>query len=193
MLRRAEAGLAGSTAHPRPEARIQTTPSRSDDRSGPTMMTTSRRPPRTSVARLKVSLDMINLFNDAPIQTTISAMLFSMELSRSKWLITCLSPGSGERMSKQVMTAGDVSGLLERLDAIGSKAEARTGRRDAHLARRWERLQTTPPRNTATIKGGVAGGSPRRRGPPRRLGSARWQGKAFPPLLEKIGPPRFDR
>jgi len=44
-----------------------------------------------------------------------------MELSRSKWLITSLSPGSGERMSKHVMTAGDVSGLLDRLDAIKSK------------------------------------------------------------------------
>lgn len=73
-------------------------------------------------------MDTINAISDAPIQTTISAIFFSMELSRSKWLIMSLSPGSGERMSKHVMTAGDVSGLLERLDAIRSKAEARAGR-----------------------------------------------------------------
>ena len=73
-------------------------------------------------------MDLIDVFSDAPIQTTISAIFFSMELSRSKWLITSLSPGSGERMSNHVMTAGDVSGLLDRLDAIRSKAEARTGR-----------------------------------------------------------------
>jgi len=73
-------------------------------------------------------MDMIDAVSNAPIQTTISAIFFSMELSRSKWLITSLSPGGGERMSKHVMPAGDVGGLLEQLDAIRSKAEAKTGR-----------------------------------------------------------------
>ncbi len=73
-------------------------------------------------------MDMIDSFSDAPIQTTISAIFFSMELSRSKWLITSLSPGSGERMSKYVMPAGDVGGLLEQLSAIRLKAETKTGR-----------------------------------------------------------------
>lgn len=73
-------------------------------------------------------MDVTDAIDSAPIQTTISAIFFSMELSRSKWLVTSLSPGSGERMSKHVLTAGDVGGLLSQLDAIRSRAEAKTGR-----------------------------------------------------------------
>lgn len=73
-------------------------------------------------------MHMIDPSSDAPIQTTISAIFFSMELSRSKWLITSLSPGNGERMSKHVLPAGDVGALLEQLEAIRSKAEVKTGR-----------------------------------------------------------------
>jgi transposase len=38
----------------------------------------------------------------------------SLELSRSTWLITSLSPGSGEKMSKHSVHGGDISGLLKR-------------------------------------------------------------------------------
>jgi len=39
---------------------------------------------------------------DAPtaIQSNLAAIFVSLELSRSIWLITSLSPGSGEKMSK---------------------------------------------------------------------------------------------
>ena len=37
-----------------------------------------------------------------------------MELSRSTWLITSLSPGGGEKMSKHSVPAGDICVLLAR-------------------------------------------------------------------------------
>ena len=48
------------------------------------------------------------------IRTDLGAIFVSLELSRSTWLITSLSPGGGEKMSKQVVRGGDVAGLLER-------------------------------------------------------------------------------
>jgi transposase len=56
-----------------------------------------------------------------------SAIFVSLELSRSKWLVTSLSPGAGERMSKFVVTGGDVPGLLACLAELQRKAKARTG------------------------------------------------------------------
>ena len=52
------------------------------------------------------------------IRVDLSAIFVSLELSRSKWLITSLSPGSGERMSKFIVTGGDVPALLGCLDGI---------------------------------------------------------------------------
>jgi transposase len=51
----------------------------------------------------------------------------SLELSRSNWLITSLSPGKGEKMSKHSVTAGDVAGLMKLFADFRRKAEARTG------------------------------------------------------------------
>jgi transposase len=50
-----------------------------------------------------------------------------LELSRSVWLITSLSPGSGEKMSKHSVPAGDVAALLARFAELKQKALARTG------------------------------------------------------------------
>ena len=63
------------------------------------------------------------------IHTNLGAIFVSLELSRSTWLITSLSPGSGETMSKYSVRGGDVTGLLERFAALQGKAERRTGRR----------------------------------------------------------------
>ena len=41
------------------------------------------------------------------IQTDLRAIFVSLELSRSNWLITSLSPGGGEKMSKHSVQAGD--------------------------------------------------------------------------------------
>src|SRR5215211_4588840 len=62
------------------------------------------------------------------IQTDLRAIFVSMELSRRAWLITSLSPGAGEKMSKHSVPASDVPGLLHRFAELRRKAAARTGR-----------------------------------------------------------------
>src|SRR6476469_575719 len=62
------------------------------------------------------------------IQTNLRAIFVSLELSRSTWLITSLSPGAAEKMSKHSVQAGDIAGLLRRLAQLKEKARARTGR-----------------------------------------------------------------
>src|SRR3979490_2982708 len=61
------------------------------------------------------------------IRTQFGAIFASLELSRSNWLITSLSPGKGEKMSKHSVTAGDVAGLMTLFADLRRKAEARTG------------------------------------------------------------------
>jgi hypothetical protein len=41
--------------------------------------------------------------------------------------VTSLSPGSGEKLSKHALKAGDAPGLLARLEELWRKALARTG------------------------------------------------------------------
>jgi transposase len=62
------------------------------------------------------------------IRSDFGAIFVSMELSRSSWLITSLSPGAGEKMSKHSVPAGDICGLLARFSALKQKALARTGK-----------------------------------------------------------------
>src|SRR6516162_2513383 len=64
----------------------------------------------------------------AAIRTALGAIFVSLELSRRTWLITSLSPGGGEKMSKHAVPAGEVSGLLRRFAELRRKAAARTGR-----------------------------------------------------------------
>ena len=62
------------------------------------------------------------------IQTHLAASFVSLELSRSIWLITSLSPGSGEKMSRHSVRAGDVAALLARFSELKRKASERTGK-----------------------------------------------------------------
>ena len=62
------------------------------------------------------------------IRNDLGAIFVSLELSRSVWLITSLSPGAGEKMSKHSVPAGNIGGLLTRLSEFKQKAIARTGR-----------------------------------------------------------------
>src|SRR5450759_1201132 len=62
------------------------------------------------------------------IRTDLGAIFVSLELSRSTWLITSLSPGGGEKMSKHSVQAGDIAGLLSRFAQLKEKARVRTGR-----------------------------------------------------------------
>ncbi|SEI12281.1 transposase [Rhizobium tibeticum] len=50
----------------------------------------------------------------AAIRTDLGAIFVSLEFSQYKWLITSLSPGGGEKMSKHAVAAGDVAGMLGR-------------------------------------------------------------------------------
>jgi transposase len=63
----------------------------------------------------------------AAIKTQINAVFASLELSRSKWVVTSISPGAGEKMSRHVVKGGDVSALSDRLEALEAKARIRTG------------------------------------------------------------------
>jgi len=62
------------------------------------------------------------------IRVQFAAIFVSLELSRKTWLITSLSPGKGEKMSKHVVAAGDVAGLLARFAELQRKAAARMGK-----------------------------------------------------------------
>jgi transposase len=62
------------------------------------------------------------------IRSDLGAIFVSMELSRSTWLITSLSPGGGEKMSKHSVPAGDICTLLTRFSVLKQKAFARTGK-----------------------------------------------------------------
>lgn len=68
--------------------------------------------------------------NEAPaaIHVDLVAIFVSLELSRSKWLVTSLSPGAGEKMSKYMVASSDVPALLAHLAELQRKAKARTGR-----------------------------------------------------------------
>jgi transposase len=72
---------------------------------------------------------LLDHLSDGPtaIRTQFGAIFASLELSRSNWLVTTLSPGKGEKMSRHSVTAGDVAGLMELFSDLRRKAEARTG------------------------------------------------------------------
>jgi transposase len=61
------------------------------------------------------------------IRTQFGAIFVSLELSRSNWILTSLSPGNGEKMSQYSLKAGEVGGLLARFAELKHKAKARTG------------------------------------------------------------------
>jgi transposase len=62
------------------------------------------------------------------IRTDLGAIFVSLELSRSTWLITSLSPGGRAKMSKHSVRGGDLAGLLGRYKLLQEKAQARTGK-----------------------------------------------------------------
>lgn len=62
----------------------------------------------------------------AAIRCDDAAVLASLELSRSKWLLTALLPG-GEKLSRHSLPGGSGDLLLERLDQLRAKAAHRLG------------------------------------------------------------------
>lgn len=63
----------------------------------------------------------------ATIRIDLGAIFVSLELSKSTWLVTALSPGS-EKIARHSMTGGDFPALLVCLNKMRSKVKAREGR-----------------------------------------------------------------
>jgi transposase len=78
---------------------------------------------------LEIIMPIVADRTDEPtaIRTDLGAIFVSMELSRSSWLLTSLSPGNGEKMSKHAVRGGDVAGLRARFSMLKEKAQTRTG------------------------------------------------------------------
>lgn len=66
--------------------------------------------------------------DESGIAGELNAIFVSLELSRSTWLITSLSPGAGEKISRHTVEAGNLAALLERFSLLRSKARQRTQR-----------------------------------------------------------------
>ena len=62
------------------------------------------------------------------IRGDLGAMFVSLELSRSTWLITSLSPGAGQKMSKHSVPAGDIGALQARFSEFKQKTLGRIGK-----------------------------------------------------------------
>jgi transposase len=69
-------------------------------------------------------------YPEAPtaIRTDLGAIFVSLELSRSTWLITSLSPAASGKMSKHSIRSGDIAGLFARFARLREKARERAGR-----------------------------------------------------------------
>src|SRR5438445_2897119 len=67
--------------------------------------------------------------SDGPtaIRTQFGAIFVSLELSRSTWLVTSLSPGQGDKRAQHRVTAGDPAVLMKLVAERKRKAAARTG------------------------------------------------------------------
>src|SRR5205085_514605 len=105
------------------------------------------------------------------IQTDLRAIFVSLELSRSTWLITSLSPSGGEKMSKHSVPAGDIAGLLRRFAQLKEKARAPTPQEEdrRRVCRERRTLVGERVRHVNRIKGllfaqGVFGYQPLRKG-----------------------------
>jgi hypothetical protein len=102
---------------------------------------------------------MQDVADQTVVPTTIGADLWaifiSLELSRSTWLATSLSPGSGEKMSKHSVSAGDIAGLqhlkaqvcreLDRLELLLEQIKAVEAERDALLNAEQTKASARPP------------------------------------------------
>ena len=64
----------------------------------------------------------------AAIRVELDAIFVSLELSKSTWLVTSLSPGAADRMSRHTVVGGDIAGLFVRIDELRSKPLAMTVR-----------------------------------------------------------------
>lgn len=60
-------------------------------------------------------------------QKEVNAIFVPVELSKKTWLITSISPGAAEKLSRHAIPGGDIAGLLDQLARLRRKAHDRTG------------------------------------------------------------------
>ena len=65
--------------------------------------------------------------NTTATELSETELLISLELSYKSWLVTSLSPGS-QKMSKRTVGGGDIDTLLELIQFLKAKSEARSGK-----------------------------------------------------------------
>jgi len=63
----------------------------------------------------------VSISSHAAVSTQLNAIFVSLELSRSTWLVTSLSPGQGERISRHQVKGGDVPALIKRFAQLQAK------------------------------------------------------------------------
>lgn len=68
-----------------------------------------------------------SVIGQTAVRMDLGSIFVSMELSRTNWLLTSLSPGAGERLSKHALRSGDVAGLRARFLQLRDKVRTRTG------------------------------------------------------------------
>lgn len=61
-------------------------------------------------------------------QKETEAIFVSIELSKKTWLVTSISPGAGEKMSRHSFAGGDITALIDRFVHLKLKAHEPTGR-----------------------------------------------------------------
>lgn len=57
----------------------------------------------------------------AAVSTQLNAIVGSLELSRSTWLVTSLSPGRGEHISRHQVKGSDVPALMEQVAQLQAR------------------------------------------------------------------------
>jgi hypothetical protein len=57
----------------------------------------------------------------------LGAIFASVELSKKTWLLTSMSPGTGQKMSRRIIAGGDISGLFAQLTMLWRGAHDRPG------------------------------------------------------------------
>lgn len=60
-------------------------------------------------------------------QKQVNAIFVSVELSKKTWLVTSISPGAGEKLSRHAIPGRDIAELLARLAQLRRKSHDRTG------------------------------------------------------------------
>src|SRR3954463_13556658 len=128
--RKAGAGLMATTSCP---SSFKVSDSPTGSRSPPTQRPPNPKPPSPEPSGHLQNSAIAPVLAAQPeaaiaVRTDLCAIFVSLELSRSTWLITSLSPGGGEKMSKYSVSAGDVDGLFRRFGDLQERARVRTGR-----------------------------------------------------------------